>query len=306
MELGACVLLPDVETTVRTAQIAEQAGIGWFGVCDSPYLYVEPHAAMQAAARATSSMRIGTFVTNPVTRHWSVQAGAWRALAELAPGRAFMGIAPGDSAVHSVGLPPASPAEMAEYVDKVREHGPGTLPVMVAAGGPASVRRAAAYADELVIGQGASADAMGDLGAIAAAARNAADPARPMKVWSFVLLNLAGGPRPGRGGASRHQVCCRRLQPPGFRRHVRRQGGASGAARAPPQALRRLQLRRALEAGRIAQCSPTRARRPRRFLFDRFAIVDTPEAAAEKLMRSPRRRATIVSSSRRSPRIRSG
>ena len=284
MEIGICVLLPDLETTVRVARVAEGGGVGWFGVCDSPYLYAEPHAAMQAAARATSSMRIGTFVTNPVTRHWSVQAGAWRALSELAPGRAFMGIAPGDSAVHSVGLPPASRSAMAEYVEKIRQHGPEGLPVMVAAGGPASVRRAATYADELVIGQGASAAAMSELGAIAAEARSAAGQSRPVNVWSFVLLNLAETPELVQ--AARADIKSAVVA------YSRQAFDVTFAGKAVPEDLHAPLRELYAEYSFDEHSKPGESRNARllaradleTFLFDRFAVVDTPEGAAERLL----------------------
>jgi alkanesulfonate monooxygenase SsuD/methylene tetrahydromethanopterin reductase-like flavin-dependent oxidoreductase (luciferase family) len=285
VELGVCVLLPDLKTTVELAVIAESGGMGWYGVCDSPYLYAEPHAAMQAAARATSTMRIGTFVTNPVTRHWSVQAGAWRALDEVAPGRAFMGIGPGDSAVHSVGLPPASPAALAEYVARIREHGPAGMPVMVAAGGPASVRNAAEYADELVIGQGSSARAMQELGEIAAQSRRAANPDRPMNVWSFVLLNLAD--RPDEVAAARADF---KAAVVAYSRQALsmtfRGKDVDPALRGP--------LRELYEGYSFDEhAKPGAGTRNARllanadletFLFDRYAIVGTPEEAAERVL----------------------
>jgi alkanesulfonate monooxygenase SsuD/methylene tetrahydromethanopterin reductase-like flavin-dependent oxidoreductase (luciferase family) len=284
VEIGFCLLLPDLRTTVEVAAIAEEGGVGWLGICDSPYLYADPHAAMQAAARVTSSIRVGTFVTNPVTRHWSVQAAAFRALAEVAPGRGFMGIAPGDSAVHSVGLPPASPQALAAYAREIRRHGPAELPVMVAAGGPLSVRVAAGYADELVIGQGASEGAMAELEAIAARAHAASGAAHPLNLWACVLLNLAertDGVEDARSDIKSAVVA-----------YSRQALDRTFEHKCVPEELHG-PLRELYTGYSFDEHSkPGRTRNARlleradleAFLFDRFAVVDTPEAAAERVL----------------------
>lgn len=283
MEIGFCVLLPDLRTTADVASAAEQAGVGWFGVCDSPYLYAEPHVAMQAAALATTTMRIGTFVTNPVTRHWSVQAGAFRGLAEIAPDRCFMGIAPGDSAVHSVGLAPASQRSLAEYVSNVRRHGPPGLVTMVAAGGPVSVRHAAAYADELVIGQGTSPVAMEELRGIALEARASSGAARELGVWAFVLLNLVRHAADVPAAREDIKAAVVAYSRQAFDRTFAHKdvderlhaalaelyAGYDFDEHSKPGASRNARL---LQNADVAD-----------FLFDRFAVVDVPEAAAERV-----------------------
>ncbi|MEZ5076083.1 MAG: LLM class flavin-dependent oxidoreductase [Solirubrobacterales bacterium] len=283
MELGLCVIPSSLESTVEVAQLAERGGVGWLGVCDSPYLYAEPHACIQAAARETEKIRIGTFVTNPVTRHWTVQAAAFRALDELAPGRGFIGIAAGDSAVHSVGLKPARPAELEEYVARVREHGPAGLEVMTAAGGPRSVRRAATYADHLVLGQGAAAEAVSFLRGVAREGEAAAQS--KLRLWGFMLLGLVD---------SEGEV-------PAFRREIAaavvaysRQAFDYGfEGKAVPVELREPLLELYANYSFEEHSTPGESRNARllhgggadleSFLFDRFALIGTPEMVAERL-----------------------
>ncbi|MBS1879344.1 MAG: LLM class flavin-dependent oxidoreductase [Actinobacteria bacterium] len=287
MELGLCIIPTSLEATVEVAELAERGGIGWLGICDSPYLYAEPHACMQAAARATSAIRIGTFVTNPVTRHWTVQAAGFRALEELAPGRGFLGIAAGDSAVHSVGLEPASPAALEEYVARVREHGPDGLEVMTAAGGPRSARRAATYADHLVLGQGASEGAISFLASLAAEARAEAAAAPPeLALWAFMLLGLADGE--AEVEATRGDIAAAVVA------YSRQAFDFTFEGKAVPEDLQE-PLRRLYEQYSFEEHStPGESRNARllrgeggpdlgSFLFERFALVGEPEAVAERL-----------------------
>jgi len=53
-------------------------------------------ATLAATAVATTRIGLSVSVTNPVTRHPSVTAGAARTIGELAPGRFELGIGIGD------------------------------------------------------------------------------------------------------------------------------------------------------------------------------------------------------------------
>ena len=63
---------------------------------------------------------MGTFVTNPLTRHPAVTAGAIASINELSDGRAFLGIGTGDSAVYNVGLKAARLAEFREALEAIK------------------------------------------------------------------------------------------------------------------------------------------------------------------------------------------
>ena len=64
---------------------------------------------------------IGPRVTNPVTREPSVMASAIASLEIISQGRAVLGIGRGDSAVHNIGLKPASVEATRDYILAVRE-----------------------------------------------------------------------------------------------------------------------------------------------------------------------------------------
>src|SRR5262249_7143381 len=62
----------------------------------------------------TSKVKIGTGVTNPLTRHPSVVASAYATLEEYSPGRMIVGIGLGDSFVGTMGMKPAKPSYFKE------------------------------------------------------------------------------------------------------------------------------------------------------------------------------------------------
>lgn len=100
----------------RAAAHAEQAG--WDGLCvvDSQNLSGDSYVALAAAALATTRLGLGTGVTNSVTRHPAVTAGAMASVHYLSEGRASLGIGRGDSALAHLGRAPASVASFERYL----------------------------------------------------------------------------------------------------------------------------------------------------------------------------------------------
>jgi 5,10-methylenetetrahydromethanopterin reductase len=72
------------------------------------------------AARATSRLRLGTAVTNPVTRHPGVTAAAAATLAEISGGRFTLGIGAGDRPLLAVGHKPARLADLEAAIGAIR------------------------------------------------------------------------------------------------------------------------------------------------------------------------------------------
>src|ERR1035437_7006131 len=99
--LGIISLPHSAKLLVDIAQEAERLGFYGIGVVDSPLLYGEMYPIITAMLANTSSIRIGTNVTNPVSRHWTVHASSARTFTEMSPGRFFLGMGVGDGAVHS-------------------------------------------------------------------------------------------------------------------------------------------------------------------------------------------------------------
>jgi 5,10-methylenetetrahydromethanopterin reductase len=168
---------------------------GWDGmaIADSQCVIGDSYVALTIAAQATSRIKLGVGVTNPVTRHPAVTAAAIAGIQELSGGRAVLGIGRGDSSLAHIGLAPASPAVFERYVANVRRYlcGEGVpfddldrgsqrhsaelgaagapeesllqwlrpgiprVPIDIAASGPVIIDIAARYADRVTFGVGA-------------------------------------------------------------------------------------------------------------------------------------------------------
>ena len=87
------VPIPEI---VSWAREAEAAGFELVGVPDSPLLVRETYVTCTAIAGATQRIGVCPLVTNPITRHPSVAAGALMALDELAPGRIAVAVGSGE------------------------------------------------------------------------------------------------------------------------------------------------------------------------------------------------------------------
>src|SRR5205823_9520220 len=89
-------------------------------VVDSQNLAGDPWVGLALAAHETERLRLGTAVTNPVTRHPAVTAAAAVTLQVASAGRFFLGIGRGDSALAHLGRAPASVATFDRYLAVLR------------------------------------------------------------------------------------------------------------------------------------------------------------------------------------------
>jgi len=72
------------------------------------------------AARASARLRIGTAVTNPVTRHPAITAVAAATVAEISGGRLTLGIGAGDRPLLSLAEKPARLADLEKSIEVIR------------------------------------------------------------------------------------------------------------------------------------------------------------------------------------------
>jgi 5,10-methylenetetrahydromethanopterin reductase len=109
----------------RIVALAEMAeGDGWDGLAftDSQNLGGDVFAALGIAAHATRRITLATGATNPATRHPAVLASAIATIQVESGGRAFLGIARGDSAVAYIGRKPLPLAEFATALGQIRAY----------------------------------------------------------------------------------------------------------------------------------------------------------------------------------------
>jgi 5,10-methylenetetrahydromethanopterin reductase len=186
----------------REVADAERMGYDRVGIWDSPSLFREPWVTLAAVARETERIALGTWVTNPLSRHPVITASAAATLDELAPRRVYLGIGAGGTGVWHLGLAAAKLAQLEEYVVAVRAlledgravwegkesrldwAGRRRIPIIVSAHGPRSLRLAGRIADGVIIGLGIAPDAVrASLGVLADGAREAGRSLDDVDVW---------------------------------------------------------------------------------------------------------------------------
>ena len=102
--VGTCAKIDSVGLVKQ----AEDVGATHFGVGDGPLLFSDPYQYLALASQQTSTINLGTWVTNPLTRIAPVTANSHATLNALAPGRTFMGIGTANNALRSMGSSPAT------------------------------------------------------------------------------------------------------------------------------------------------------------------------------------------------------
>src|SRR5262249_41356470 len=156
-------------TLMRPAKLSEELGYSHVWIGDSHLIWREAYVNMTAVALNTTKIRIGTGVTNPLTRHPSVVASAYATLEEFAPERFIVGIGLGDSSVETMGLRPARLSYFEKVVADLRSlfagneaelesgnihllHPPKCrVPGYVAASGPKMLELAGRIADGIIL-----------------------------------------------------------------------------------------------------------------------------------------------------------
>ena len=160
---------PPVSEVVAKAVLAEENGFSHVWLWDSHVLWQEVYPIFTLIAAATTSIRIGPCVTNPVTRDPTVTASALATLGEISGGRMDMGIGRGDSAQRVLGRKPVTVAALEQAAALIRDLAEGReadlagtlvrlpwsaghrLPVWVAAYGPQALRCAGRIADGVIL-----------------------------------------------------------------------------------------------------------------------------------------------------------
>jgi probable F420-dependent oxidoreductase len=122
MSFGVTVLPdPPYQHWLELIQLAESHGFEYAWTYDSHVLWQESIPTLAVAARETSKIKLGHFVTNPATRDPTVLASSYATLHDISNGRMAMGIGRGDSAVRVVGRQPMKVAEFEQALRMIKE-----------------------------------------------------------------------------------------------------------------------------------------------------------------------------------------
>jgi probable F420-dependent oxidoreductase len=122
MEFGVTVLPdPPFSRWLELMKAAEAHGFQYAWTYDSHVLWQESFPMLAVAARETSKIKLGHFVTNPATREPTVLASSYATLHDISEGRMVMGVGRGDSAVRYIGNQPMKIAQFELAVKMLRD-----------------------------------------------------------------------------------------------------------------------------------------------------------------------------------------
>ena len=99
---------------------AEELGYDRAWVPDSQMIWSDCYAVLALAAENTSRIKLGTGVAIPGTRLAPVTAHSIASINRLAPGRVFLGIGTGHTAMRVMGMPPMPVGAFRDYLRVVR------------------------------------------------------------------------------------------------------------------------------------------------------------------------------------------
>ena len=118
MDFGICVAskVTDIDYIVR----AEELGYSHAWCADSQMLWSDCYATLALAAVKTKSINLGTGVAITGTRSAPVTAASIATINQLAPGRTFLGIGAGNTAMRVMGLPPDRVRDLDAYLKTLR------------------------------------------------------------------------------------------------------------------------------------------------------------------------------------------
>ena len=202
---------------VPAAEAAERDGFDTFLLTDSQNLRGDVYTQLALCAQATSSIKLGTGVTNPITRHAAVTAAGIMSVQAESDGRAILGIGRGDSAVLHIGRKIASLTEYGAYVRDLQAYMRGEavdqngfpsrlrwldrvdvtkVPVDMVGSGPRSLALAASLADRVTLAVGADLERLAwGLDTVRRGAEAAGRDATSIPVGAYINIGVGNDRR---------------------------------------------------------------------------------------------------------------
>jgi alkanesulfonate monooxygenase SsuD/methylene tetrahydromethanopterin reductase-like flavin-dependent oxidoreductase (luciferase family) len=118
MEIEICVAshIGDIDYTIR----AETLGYSSLWFADSQMLWSDCYATLALAADRTSRIRVGAGVAVTGSRPAPVTAASIATINAIAPGRTFLGVGAGNTAMRTMGRKPHRIADFDRYLSELR------------------------------------------------------------------------------------------------------------------------------------------------------------------------------------------
>jgi 5,10-methylenetetrahydromethanopterin reductase len=171
------IMEPSPGFTAKLAERIENMGFDTLLTPDTQNLCGDPYGQLSLAAAQTTRLKLGTGVTNPVTRAPAVTASAMASLQIESGGRAICGLGRGDSSAAHIHRRQATTAELVDCAEAVRTYIAGgdvmidgkpssirwiepgdvpPVPIDIACTGPKTIRMAADVADRVSFAVGSA------------------------------------------------------------------------------------------------------------------------------------------------------
>lgn len=165
-------LVPDnLDQIAKRSKFAEDSGFDQVWIAESHLTCRDHNVALAVGIQATSSIKIGPGVSNPVLHDDTVAASAAATLDELSGGRLLFGIGSGDTPVYTLGKKMARLATMRNSINRIRslirgetiEYTEGVnvniwskrdVPIYTSAEGPKMLAMSGEIADGVLVGSG--------------------------------------------------------------------------------------------------------------------------------------------------------
>jgi 5,10-methylenetetrahydromethanopterin reductase len=293
---GCVVKPPPLQEAARLVAAVERNAFDVLGMGDSSTLWRDPYVVLAAAAQASTSVRLGPLVTNPVTRHPITTANSMASISDVVGKRAFLGIGVGDNAVLNVGGRPATLDALADAVGAIRTAARGEagelggrafagswsrteFPIVIAAEGPRMLRLAGAIGDGVIVGGGLSAATVSDsIGIVAKGAESVGRRLEDVEVWVMARLAL------GADGAAATAGIGSLLASAGHHalRDPARKGVPADLVPAVEQLISRYEPKYHTAPGHSPNAALIEELGLVDYLANRFAIVGSPEDCADR------------------------
>jgi 5,10-methylenetetrahydromethanopterin reductase len=196
--------------TARLAREIEALGFDILLCPDTQNLSPDPYGQLSLAAQTTERIKLGTGVTNPVTRDAAVTATALATLQVESRGRAICGIGRGDSSAAHIGIRNGTTAQLRTYVQRLQAYTrgetvdrdgtesrlrwfdsvkPPPVPIDVACTGPATIAMAVEVGDRVSFAVGSAPERLRwAMDTALAALAKTGRPRSSLKIGAFVNL----------------------------------------------------------------------------------------------------------------------
>lgn len=196
--------------TARLAHEIERLGFDILLCPDTQNLSPDPFTQLALATRSTTRLKLGTGVTNPVTRDVAVSATAFATLQAESGGRMICGIGRGDSSAAHIGVRNGTTAELRRFCERLRAYQRGAtvdrdgtpsrlrwldsvqitpVPIDIACTGPQTIRMAVDVGDRVSFAVGSAPERI--RWAMDTALARLAETGRPrdsLKIGAYVNL----------------------------------------------------------------------------------------------------------------------